>query len=334
MGKQICIPRPWVTALASAAFVLSWSSGFLGAKVGTGQAPVVTLLLWRFVVVAAVLVAALGLARLLRPRRRTASPAARVGTAPGLDGPRAVAHHVVVGLLSQLGYVLPVYGAIALGVSTGTTSLVDAVQPVLVATLVGPLLGQHVRALQWAGLATAFAGVAALVAADLRVTTAPPWAYALPAAAVASLVAATFLERRRPADLAPAPMLAVHAVAALACLTVIALVTGTATPPPDAAFWASTVLLALVPSLVAYALYWFLLRRVDVTTLNALLFLVVPTTTLAGAALFGEPLSPAVAAGLVLSGLGVAAVVHGEARGRGRPRAGEHRGDDDGPQRP
>ncbi|MFI2104887.1 DMT family transporter [Isoptericola sp. NPDC019693] len=330
MSKQIGIPAGVVTTLASVAFVLSWSSGFVGAKLGTGQAPVPTLLLWRFVVVVATLGVALGVARLAhRRRRRAPRPSPGAGAATLLAPPRVTAHHVVVGLLSQVGYVLPVYGAIALGVSTGATSLVDAVQPVLVATLVGPLLGQRVRRLQWAGLGTALAGVTVLVAADLRVTSAPAWAYALPVAAVAALVAATFLERRRPADVpaAPAvPMLALHATVAALALSVLALVTGTALPPADADFWVSTVFLALVPSLAAYGLYWSLLRRVDVTTLNALLFLVVPTTTLAGAALFGEPLSPATGAGLALSGLGVAAVLRGEARRR--------RENADGPPRP
>ncbi|MFC7878204.1 DMT family transporter [Isoptericola sp. NPDC057391] len=326
MSKQICLPAGVTTVLASAAFVLSWSSGFLGARLGADQAAVPTLLLWRYVVVTAVLAAGLGAARLLRRSRRARAPAGAARLSPPPGGRRAAAHHVVVGLLSQVGYVLPVYGAIGLGVSTGTTSLVDAVQPVVVATLVGPLLGQRVRGLQWAGLATAFAGVAAIVAGDLRSTTAPAWAYALPAAAVASLVAATFLERRRPATLAAGPLLALHSAVAVVALTVLALATGTVAPPADLAFWGSTLFLALVPSLAAYGLYWRLLRRVDVTTLNALLFLVVPTTTLAGAALFGEALTPVGGLGLGLAGLGVAAVLRGEHRHRP--------GDDDGPHRP
>ncbi|SKC78200.1 hypothetical protein [Krasilnikoviella flava] len=162
--------------------------------------------------------------------------------------------------------------------STGAASLVDAVQPVLVAALVGPLLGQHVRRMQWAGLATASAGVAALVAA-------------------------TFLERRHPATLPAGPLPALHSGVAVVALAV----------------------LALVPSLAAYQLSWSLLRRVDVTTLNALLFLVVPTTTLAGAMLFGEPLSAVTAAGLALAALGVAAVLGGETRRRARNGNGPHR---------
>ncbi|WP_245807215.1 hypothetical protein [Krasilnikoviella flava] len=99
-------------------FVLPWSSGFLGAKLGTGQAAVPTLLLWRYLVAAVLLGAILGVARPARRRRRARAPSASTGAAvaPHLARPRATAHHVSVGLLSQVGYVLPVYGAIGLGV--------------------------------------------------------------------------------------------------------------------------------------------------------------------------------------------------------------------------
>ncbi|CAM3573915.1 DMT family transporter [Isoptericola cucumis] len=320
MGTPIGIHPRLVLAGASAAFVLAWSSGFLGARLGTADASPVTLLLWRFLVVTAVLGLGLTAGRLVR-RRRPAAPRGVRGTGAVPRGlrrrrphPRAVAHHVLVGLLSQVGYVLPVYGAIGLGVSAGTTSLVDALQPVLAATLVGPLLGLRVRALQWVGLAVAAAGVVLLVVSDLRVTAAPGWAYALPVAAVASLLAGTFLERRRPTTLPATTMLALHATVSAAALGVLAAATGDLAPPSAPSFWSAIALTALVPSLAAYALYWWLLRRVDVTVLNALLFLVVPTTTVAGAVLFGEPATGLTAAGVALSGLGVAAVVRGERR--------------------
>ena len=39
---------------------------------------------------------------------------------------------------------------------------------------------------------------------------------------------------------------------------------------------------AVVPTLAAYGLYWWLLGRVGIAALNALLFLVAPATALAG----------------------------------------------------
>ncbi|OUD88089.1 hypothetical protein BC477_08840 [Clavibacter michiganensis subsp. michiganensis] len=55
-SRQIGVPRPLVTAMAAAGFVLAWSSGFLIAAVGTVEVPASTLLVWRFVPLAALLV--------------------------------------------------------------------------------------------------------------------------------------------------------------------------------------------------------------------------------------------------------------------------------------
>ncbi|MDR5701878.1 DMT family transporter [Agromyces aerolatus] len=290
------IPGGWPVMLAGAGFVLSWSAGFWSAKLGAGEASVITLILWRYATVAVALWVAVWVARL--------------ETRMSL---RELLHHSTVGLFSQAGYVLPVYGAIALGVSTGTTSLVDAIQPLVIATLVGPLLGLAVRRLQWFGLGVAFAGVVALVANDLTSSEAPALAYLLPAAAVASLVAGTLVERRAAPAVPVTVMLAVHTSVTAIVMLPIALVTGQAAPPADPGFWTTVAFLALVPTLAAYGLYWFLLRRIDVTALNALLFLVVPTTTIGGVLLFGEPFTAVSLVGLALSGVGVAMVLRGEA---------------------
>ncbi|MEW2298296.1 hypothetical protein ABZ719_37410, partial [Streptomyces sp. NPDC006743] len=52
-----------MNALLSVAFVLCWSSGFIGAKLGAGTSTVTTLLMWRFVPLALVLVAVAPLTR-------------------------------------------------------------------------------------------------------------------------------------------------------------------------------------------------------------------------------------------------------------------------------
>jgi drug/metabolite transporter (DMT)-like permease len=103
-------------------------------------------------------------------------------------------------------------------------------------------------------------------------------------------------------------------------LAVLALATGDAMPPADATFWLTTLFLALVPTLSAYGLYWWLLRRIGVTVLNALLFLVAPTTAVAGALLFREPFTILTAGGFLLSAAGVALVLVSDARDRGGAR--------------
>ncbi|QZQ53842.1 DMT family transporter [Curtobacterium sp. TC1] len=113
-----------MTILASVFFVAAWSSGFLVAKFATSDASPLTLLFWRF------LPLALGLGLWVGVR----------GGFRGITG-RDPRRQSAIGLLAQLGYCVFVYASVFHGVASGTTALTDAVQPIVIATLVGPLLG-------------------------------------------------------------------------------------------------------------------------------------------------------------------------------------------------
>jgi drug/metabolite transporter (DMT)-like permease len=304
MGTQIGIPARVVTVAAAVAFVASWSSGFLIAAVATVEVPPVTLLVWRFLAVAVVLLAVTRATGAFRGVPRT-----------------DLRRQVVIGLFAQLGYCGFVYAAVAAGVTTGTTALIDAVQPLVVATLVGPLLGLRVRGSQWAGLLVGALGVLLVVRSQLAGSQAPGAAYLLPAAAMACLVAGTFVERRSASRPPVLVTLTVHVVVTAAVLLAVAAVTGALAPLPSASFWWATALAALLPTLAAYGLYWWLLRRVGVTALNALQFLVAPTTAAAGALWLGEPLTVVTLVGFALCGAGVAVVLAVESAGRRRVTA-------------
>ncbi|WP_159499076.1 DMT family transporter [Microbacterium sp. 18062] len=294
--------------LTAAAFVLSWSSGFLAAKAVTVDAAVPTVLLWRFLPLAVALVL-LVVVLAARERRRDDS----TSRGPGI---RALSRQAAIGVFSQVGYILPIYAAIDLGIASGTTALIDAVQPLVMAALVGPLLGQRVRGAQWAGLLAGSAGVALVVGSQAVSATAPAWAYALPAVAMASLVAGTFLQQRGRAPMPPLLALTVHVSVAAVAFGALALATDTAAPPASAGFWAAALFLAAAPTLAAYLLYWSLLARIGITALGALLFLVAPVTALGGALLFGEPFGIGTALGFALCAAGVAAVLRPAASGR------------------
>lgn len=299
MSKQIGVQRVVVTALAASAFVLAWSSGFVIAAVATVDVPATTLLVWRFVPLALVLV---GVVAVTSGARRVTATEWR--------------QQAAIGLLAQFGYCVFVYAAIGAGITTGTTALIDAVQPLVVATLVGPLLGLRVQGAQWAGLVSGALGVALVVRSQIGGTTAAPASYLLPALAMVCLVAATFVERRAATRPSVLVTLTVHVAVAAVAVVVMAAVTGTLVPPDTLSFWAAVVLSAIFPTLAAYGLYWWLLRRVGITALNALLFLVAPTTALAGAVLLGEPLTAVTLTGFGLCGAGIAVVLVVEGRGR------------------
>ncbi len=104
-----------------------------------------------------------------------------------------------------------------------------------------------------------------------------------------------------------------HVVVTAAALVVVAAATGTLAPPASVSFWLAAGFAAAFPTMAAYGLYWWLLRRVGITALNALLFLIAPSTAAAGAGLLGEQLTVSTLIGFALCGLGVAVVLVSEA---------------------
>ncbi|MEV0981046.1 DMT family transporter [Streptomyces sp. NPDC049915] len=275
----------------SAAFVLCWSSGFIGAKLGAGSAAAVTILMWRFLPPAITLVVIAGVRRAAWQHL----------------GRRDLARQVVIGVLSQSGYLLTVYYAIQLGVSSGTTALIDGVQPLVAGALAGPLLHQYVSRVQWLGLCLGMGGVVVVTLADAAVGAGVAWwAYLIPFLGMLSLVAATFLESRSRVRVAPAMSLTVHCATSGVVFTALAVSVGAAKPPLEPSFWAAITWLVLLSTFGGYGLYWLILNRSGTTQVNTLMFLMAPVTAVWGALMFGEPFGAQTALGLAI---GLTAVV-------------------------
>lgn len=294
-----------VGVLVSVLFVLTWSSGFVGVRLASESAPPETVLMWRSVVLTLALspwlVRAVGRLRATDLRREA-----------------------LVGTLSQATYLGSVYWAIALGVSSGTTSLMDGLQPLVVAALAGPVLGAVVGARQWLGLALGLLGVLVVSYADLTspASTAPWWAYAVPVVGMLGLVGATFVDRVHPRRAGPLEALALHCAVTALLSTAVAVALDGAAPVATVAFWSAVAWLAVLATLGGYGLYWVLLERRGVTRLNALLFAVPPVTVVWGAAWFGEPWGPLTVVGLLvaLAGVRLASRPRSDARDRDRDR--------------
>ncbi|MFE3884935.1 DMT family transporter [Streptomyces lydicus] len=287
--------------LLSAAFVLCWSSGFIGARLGADSAPAATLLMWRFLPLAAALALVAATAARASWRDLTA---------------RDLARQAAVGALSQSGYLFTVYSAIRLGVSSGTTALIDGTQPLVAGALAGPVLHQYVSRRQWLGLCLGLAGVVLVTTADAAAGAGVSrWAYLIPFLGMSSLVAATFLEGRSHTRVAPSVAMTVHCATSAVLFTALAAGTGAVRPPATPSFWVAVGWLVTLSTFGGYGLYWLILRRFGVTEVNTLMFLMAPVTALWGAAMFGEPFGPRTAAGLAV-GLAAVALVR-----RGTPPA-------------
>ncbi len=224
----------------------------------------------------------------------------------------------VIGVLSQSGYLLSVYYAIQLGVSSGTTALIDGVQPLVAGALAGPLLGSYVSGRQWIGLGLGLSGVAVVTLADAAAGAGVAWwAYAIPLLGMLSLVAATFLESRSRSRVAPSVSLTVHCATSAVLFTALALGAGAAAPPAEGAFWVAVAWLVGLSTFGGYGLYWLILKRSGVTEVNTLMFLMAPVTAVWGALMFGEPFGVQTALGLAVC-LAAVVIVH---RGGGRGNA-------------
>ncbi|GAA1234796.1 DMT family transporter [Prauserella halophila] len=282
-------------------FVLLWSSGFIGATMGTALASSATLLAWRFAVVTALL----GLWWLTFRRRRL--PLRDVGV------------HALLGLLTQVGYLSGVVWSAELGVPAGTSALIAALQPIVAAALSGPLLGERTSATQWLGLVLGLGGVALVVSGDLA-GSAPALAYALPLLAMLSLVAGTFAQRRLPSHLSLPESLLIQAALSAVVFLSVAGFTGETAPPMSGEFWFAIAWLVVLSTFGGYGFYWAVARRGSVRRVSTLLYLTPPTTMLAALLMFGEPVTAEGLAGLVVC-FGAVLLALRSPRGTSRSRA-------------
>jgi len=274
--------------MRGAALVVVWSSGFIGAQLGADQAPPTTLLAWR----------GLATAVLLLPWA--------VRAAAHLGG-REWLRQGALALLCQCLYLAGVFAAAAAGVPAGTSALVASLQPALVLAVV-VLGGRHrFRPAHLAGLALGTAGVGLTAAGDLSAGVGLA-ALALPLAAMLSLTAGTLLQRRwsapRPDAPRPAPglltTLAVQSVVAAACFTAVAAATGDLAPPAAAGFW-TAVAWSTAAGVGSYGLYYLTTERDGATRASTLLYLTPAATAAWAAAMVGQPLRATAVLGLLVS---------------------------------
>ncbi|GAB4182121.1 MAG: DMT family transporter [Thalassobaculales bacterium] len=281
-------------ALLPGTFVVLWSTGFLGARLGLPHAEPFTFLAVRFALVVALLAPLALLLRTPWPSRR------------------ALPHLAVVGVLLHGLYLGGVFAAIARGVPAGLTALIVGLQPLVTAAVVGPLLGESVSRRQWCGLLLGFAGVLLVLSEKLAPAGGSLfdgfdlWGIWLCVVALAGITAGTLYQKRFCAEMDLLSGSAVQYAAAAAFVGALSLTleTGVIDWHPD--FVLALAWLGLVLSIGAVTLLWILVRRGEAARTASLFFLVPPCTAVLAYAMFDERLGPAALAGLALAAVGVA----------------------------
>jgi len=268
-------------------FVLLWSTGFIGAKLGLPYAAPATFLVLRFLLVLAILLPLCWLS------------AARWPT------PRGVFHMAVAGALLQGGYLGGVFTSLHLGMPAGVSALVTGLQPVVTAVIGGWLLGERTRARQWTGLALGLLGVVLVVWDRIAVERlgAAPISFAV--LALISISLGMVWQKRHGSGVDLRTGAAIQFIAATALLAPFAYALESREVQWTGEFVFALAWLVLVLSLGAIFLLLYLIRLGAATRVASLFYLVPPTTALMAWPLFGETYTPAAALGM---GLGMLAV--------------------------
>ncbi|WP_459077158.1 DMT family transporter [Pseudonocardia adelaidensis] len=265
------------------------SSGFLVSQLATPHVEPLTFLLLRY---AAVLVLMLALAL-----------AARAAWPRG----RQLLHVAVSGTGIHAGYLGGMWLAVAGGMPSSVVALVTNLQPVLTGIALAAV-GARVSARAATGLVIGFGGVALVVAARLSTDGVTASGIGLAVLALLSVTAGTLYQKA----LCPAFDLRTgQVVQSAACIAVTA--PFAITSESFHVEWTVTVASALmwavgVNTVAGMSILYGMLRRGSAERVTSYFYLTPAVTTVLAAVLFGEPIAPVTALGIVVTMAGVVLV--------------------------
>lgn len=255
-------------------FVIMWSSGFIGAAIGTEVSGAETILMWRFITLAVLL---LTFQFVIRRRRLTR---------------RELIVQALLGLFSQSVYLFSMFKSVELGVTSGLVSLIDALQPVCASAMAGLMLSERIPLRKWGGLFVGLLGVTVVISGDLSLRPGVPgWAYLVPFVGMAALTVATIIERKADVRIPLTDSLAVQCGASAVFFTLVGLWTGRAAIPTSGQAWFAIAWLIVLSTFGGYGLYWIILQRHGVAYVSSLIYLTAPATLLWGFVMFGDKIS-------------------------------------------
>lgn len=285
--------------LGSLLFVVLWSSGWIGSKYGQEFAGPITLLAYRYALVVVVLIAIVYFTRSWRKLSAV-----------------QLASHGCIGILSHAVYCGFANSAMTMGVSAGTVAFTAALMPAITAVLSPAIAGERTSHRQWIGLVLGFSAVL-LVISDKLVPGSSAYGFILPFLALLALSVAAVLDRRislkqRAARSEPIPLPLICLIHCSSSLLVLVPAAGIlegyriqwGIEVIFSIFW-----LAILVSLFAYGLLFYLLRHLSATRVASLEYLAPPTTMLMAFYIFGEYLSLTDCLGLLLAAFAVWLIV-------------------------
>ena len=273
-------------------FVVLWSTGFIGMKIGAPFAEPFTFMGFRMLLVTSILLVIIAVTRAPWPRSAA-----------------AVGHIAVAGLLVHATYLCGVLFAIQMQLPLGFVALIAGLQPILTAIFANIFLHEKLTGRQWLGMALGLIGVVMVVLSKYSLGTFNFAAMGAAAIALFGITFGTLYQKRFCAnmDLRTGGIIQYAATALL--LWTLAFTTETRVVDWTAQFVFALFWLAIVLSIGAIGLLYLLIRRGAASKVASLFFLTPSVTAVMAYLLFGESLRWPVIAGLLVTAAGVALVM-------------------------
>ena len=273
-------------------FVLLWSTGFIGARLGLPHSEPFNFLFVRFSLVVFILLAVSFFKVEKWPSRIL------------------LLHSMVVGILLHAVYLGGVFFAIDRGMSAGISALIVSLQPIVTLAFGAAYMGEKINLRTVLLFALGFAGVAIVLWPKLGVDIG-----ALPTASIFANVVAllaisvgTVYQKKKVIGIELLPGLVAQYVGATVVLGILAFAIETREIVWTGEFVFALSWLIFVLSLGAVALLMFLISRDSVARTSALFFLVPGFTLIVSNIMFGEEMSGVQLFGLLMASAAVGMV--------------------------
>ncbi|KAA8681648.1 DMT family transporter [Vibrio gigantis] len=274
-------------------FVILWSSGFVGARLGVEYAEPATLLSLRMVANVALFLVLIAILKRQIPRGR------------------AFFHACVVGILIHGFYLGGTYLAIDWGMPAGLSSLLVGLQPILTALIMVSCTSQRFNFAQWLGLALGFAGISLVLMGNIEWQSDDQKGMAtlLCLVSLVGITCGTLYQKRfcQGTDMVGGAM--VQYLASAALFLPFAMRYETMQVNWTVEFTLTLIWLVVVLSCIAILLLLYMVEHGASSSVASVFYLVPPTTAIQAWLIFGESFDIYGAMGFALSAAAVYLVV-------------------------
>ncbi|MGF1681284.1 DMT family transporter [Photobacterium minamisatsumaniensis] len=278
-----------LTRLIPFIFVVLWSSGFIGARLGLPYAEPATFLLLRMAANICVFLLLVAVLRASLPKGK------------------AMLHCLVAGLLIHGFYLGGTYIAIGQGMPAGLCSLLVGLQPILTAVVMFASVGERMRMSQWLGLGIGFIGIMLVLQGNMawHQDGSKQAAYIFTIAALLGITLGTLYQKRFCQGIDMVGSAVWQYTAAALLFLPVALTTETMVVTWSGEFIFALVWLVLVLSVVAILLLLYMVKHGESSKVASTFYLVPPMTAFQAWLIFGETFDELGALGFMLAALAV-----------------------------